>query len=69
MQKDFYQIFQPINIRVNQSFVNGVWQDHTILNNFSVEAVYEKKVEIRKVVEIVLIIDLNNEQTVNEWRL
>ncbi|MNK01878.1 hypothetical protein D3C87_196910 [compost metagenome] len=53
---------------VNQSFVNGVWQDHTILNNFSVEAVYEKKVHVKKAVQVVLVIDLNNEQTVNEWR-
>lgn len=52
---------------VNQSFTNGVWQDHTILNNFSVEAVYEKQINVRKAVRVVLIIDLNNEQTVNSW--
>lgn len=54
---------------VNQSFVNGVWQNHTIVNNYSVEAVYEKAVEIRKSVHVTLIIDLNDEQTVNKWEL
>lgn len=53
---------------VNQSFVNGVWQDHTILNNYSVEAVYEKRLDVRKGVQVVLIIDLDNEQSVNEWK-
>lgn len=52
---------------VNQSFLNGVWQDHTIVNNFSVEAVYEKSLEIKKTVRVTLVIDLNNEETVNEW--
>lgn len=53
---------------VSQAFVNGMWQDHTILNNFSVEAVYERKIDIRKEIRVKLVIDLNNEQTVNEWQ-
>lgn len=52
---------------VNQSFVKGVWQDHTIVNNYSVEAVYEKSVEVKRGLKVTLVIDLNNEQTVNEW--
>lgn len=52
---------------VNQSFLNGVWQDHTILNNYSVEAVYERPLEIKKRIRVTLVIDLNDEQTVNEW--
>jgi hypothetical protein len=52
---------------VNQSFLNGVWQDHTIVNNYSVEAVYEKSLEIRKSIRVTLIIDLNDEHTVNTW--
>ena len=52
---------------VNQSFVNGMWQDHTIINNYSVEAVYEKAMEIKKSVRVTLIIDLNDEHTVNTW--
>ncbi len=52
---------------VNQSFLNGVWQDHTIVNNFSVEAVYEKSVEVKKTVRVTLVIDLNNEESVNKW--
>ncbi len=52
---------------VNQSYLNGVWQDHTIVNNFSIEAVYEKKLEVKKNIRVTLVIDLNNEQTVNEW--
>lgn len=52
---------------VNQSFLNGVWQDHTIVNNFSVEAVYEKILEVKKAIRVTLVIDLNNEETVNKW--
>lgn len=52
---------------VNQSFVNGTWQDHTIVNNYSVEAVYEKLVTVKKGVKVSLLIDLNNEETVTNW--
>lgn len=52
---------------VNQSFVNGKWQDHKIIHNYSIDAVYEKSLEVKKAVRVTLVIDLNNEQTVNEW--
>lgn len=52
---------------VNQSFIDGAWQDHTIVNNYSVEAVYEKPVEVKKAIRVTLLIDLNDEQTVNQW--
>lgn len=52
---------------VNQSFVKDTWQDHTIVNNYSVEAVYERSVEVKKAFKVTLVIDLNNEQTVNKW--
>jgi len=54
---------------VNQSFLDGVWQDHTIVNDYSVEAVYEKAVEVKKVVRVTLVIDLNNEETINKWEI
>lgn len=54
---------------VNQSYVKGVWQDHTIVNNYSVEAIYERLVEVRKGLKVTLIIDLNNERTENKWEL
>ncbi|WP_343631079.1 hypothetical protein [Fluviicola sp.] len=52
---------------VNQSFVKGVWQDHKIINNYSLDAVFEKSLNVRKAVRVTLVIDLNNEQTVNRW--
>lgn len=52
---------------VNQSYVKGVWQDHTIVNNYSIEAVYEKLLEVKKGLKVTLVIDLNNERTVNKW--
>ncbi|WP_300666213.1 hypothetical protein [Fluviicola sp.] len=52
---------------VNQSLFEGAWQDHTIVNNYSVEAVYEKALNIKKALKVVLVIDLNNENTVNTW--
>ena len=52
---------------VNQSFIDGAWQDHTIVNNYSVEAVYEKSIDVKKSVRVTLVIDLNDEETVNRW--
>lgn len=52
---------------VNQSFIKGIWQDHTIVNNYSVDAVYERSVEVKKGLKVTLVIDLNNEHTVNRW--
>ena len=52
---------------VNQALFNGKWQDHSIVNNYSVEAIYEKALEIRKEVKVTLVIDLNHEHTVNTW--
>jgi hypothetical protein len=52
---------------VNQSCVDGKWQDHTIVNNYSVEAVYEKTLEVKRGVRVNLVIDLNNEHTEVEW--
>lgn len=54
---------------VNQSLIDGDWQDHTIVNNYSVEAVYEKLIEVKKNVRVTLVIDLNDEETVNKWEL
>lgn len=52
---------------VNQALIDGNWQDHTIVNDYSVDAVYEKEIEIKKSVRVHLIIDLDNEHTVNQW--
>lgn len=52
---------------VNQSLFEGEWQDHTIVNNYSVEAIYEKALDVKRAVKVKLIIDLNNENTVNTW--
>lgn len=52
---------------VNQSLIKGVWQDHTIVNNYSVDAVYERSMEVKKGWKVTLVIDLNNEHTVNRW--
>lgn len=52
---------------VNQSLIAGGWQDHTIVNNYSVEAVYEKLVEVKNSLRVTLVIDLNDAETINRW--
>ena len=52
---------------VNQSLIDGIWQDHTITNNYSIEAVYEKLIDVKKSVRVTLVIDLNDQETVNKW--
>lgn len=52
---------------VNQAFFEGKWQDHSIVNNYSIDAIYEKSLAVKKGIEVTLIIDLDNEHTVNTW--
>lgn len=52
---------------VSECFRNSIWQEHTILNDFSVDAVLEQKVTISKTQTLNWVIDLNNELTEVRW--
>lgn len=52
---------------VSECLRNSIWQEHIILNDFSVDAVLEQKVTISKAQTLKWIIDLNNELTEVRW--
>lgn len=52
---------------VSECLRNSTWQEHTILNDFSVDAVLEYKTTVSKAKKLRWIIDLNNEANVVHW--
>lgn len=52
---------------VSECLRNSIWQEHTILNDFSVDVVVEQKMMVSKAQKLKWIIDLNNELTVVQW--
>jgi len=52
---------------VSECLRNSTWQEHTILNDFSVDVVLEYKTTVSKAKKMRWIIDLNNEATVVHW--
>ncbi|AEA42613.1 hypothetical protein [Fluviicola taffensis] len=43
------------------------WQEHTIVNDYSTDALLDQKIKVLKAQKLKWIIDLNNEQTVIDW--
>jgi hypothetical protein len=52
---------------VSECLRNSTWQEHTILNDFSVDVILEQKSLVSKSQKLKWIIDLNNELTVVDW--
>jgi hypothetical protein len=52
---------------VSECKVDSDWKEHTILNNYSVDAVIERKVSVSNPQKVKWVIDLNNEATIIEW--
>jgi len=52
---------------VGECLRNSTWQEHTILNDFSVDVVLEQKLLVSKPQKLKWVIDLNNEATVVHW--
>ncbi len=52
---------------VSECLRNSIWQEHTILNDFSVDVVLEQNMVVSKAQKLKWVIDLNNESTVVHW--
>nr|WP_294860167.1 hypothetical protein [uncultured Fluviicola sp.] len=52
---------------VSECLRNSIWQEHTILNDFSVDVVLEQRMIVSKAQKLKWVIDLNNELTVVQW--
>ena len=48
---------------VNMAKNDGKWEEHTFANNYSIDALYESKVRLRKKQSINLVFDITREKT------
>ena len=48
---------------VNMAKNDGKWEEHTFANNYSIDALYESKVRLRKKQTINLVFDITREKT------
>lgn len=46
---------------VNQALYDGVWEDHTIANNYSIDCLYEADITVKKSLTIQLLFDLDGQ--------
>lgn len=46
---------------VNQALYEGVWEDHTIENNYSIDCLYEAEITVKKSMTIQLLFDLDGQ--------
>jgi hypothetical protein len=52
------------NIRiVNMSNYEGNWEEHTITNEYSIDALYESEIKLKKELTINLVFDITEEKT------
>lgn len=52
------------NVRiVNLAYYEGTWEEHTIANEYSLDALYEGSVNVKKKLTIDLVFDIENEKT------
>ncbi len=48
---------------VNMARCNGKWEEHTYKNNYSIDALYETKIRLKKRMTINLLFDISKEKT------
>ena len=48
---------------VNMARCNGKWEEHTYKNNYSIDALYETKIKLKKRMTINLLFDISKEKT------
>jgi len=48
---------------VNMAFYEGDWEEHTKVNEYSIDALYEGEIELKKKLTINLTFDIEKEQT------
>ncbi len=48
---------------VNMARCNGKWEEHTYKNNYSIDALYETKIKLKKRMTINLLFDISQEKT------
>ena len=48
---------------VNMARCNGKWEEHTFKNNYSIDALYQAKIKMKKRMTINLLFDISKEKT------
>lgn len=49
---------------VNMAYYEGNWEEHTIANEYSLDALYEGSIELKKKLTIDLVFDIDKETTI-----
>jgi len=49
---------------VNMAYYEGDWEEHTIANEYSLDALYEGSIELKKKLTIDLVFDIDKETTI-----
>lgn len=53
---------------INMANYEGNWEEHTIANEYSIDALYEGEVKLKKELTINLIFDITEEKTIAELK-
>ena len=49
---------------INMAYYEGTWEEHTIANEYSLDALYEGEINLKKKLSINLVFDIENEKTI-----
>ena len=52
------------NCSYSRSNYDGNWEEHTIANEYSIDALYEGEIKLKKEVTINLVFDITEEKTI-----
>jgi hypothetical protein len=53
---------------VNMAKYQGTWEEHTIANEYSIDALYEGEIKLKKNLTINLVFDITEEKTIAELK-
>lgn len=49
---------------VNMAYYEGTWEEHTVANEYSLDALYEGTIKVKKKLSINLVFDIEKEKTI-----
>lgn len=53
---------------VNMAYYEGAWEEHTVDNEYSLDALYEGEISLKKKLTINLVFDITEEKTIAELK-
>lgn len=53
---------------INMAKYEGTWEEHTIANEYSIDALYEGEIKLKKEISINLVFDITEERTIADLK-